>query len=321
MSRTFQHSPPKLGYVGLKGAAFAPTGGGKTLSMIKLAEGMRMVSNKETFVIDTEISGDTGRAAFYKQHAKFQHVLLPPPHNPLSYVDAIEYCLSKGAGQIIVDSMSHEHEGVGGVLQMHDDVVAKRGENFNFIAWGPPKKERNVLLRTIQSCPAHLLLCFRAKERIKLPDKKAPNEEDRKVQQLGYMPIGAEEIFFEMLFSFLFPPGAEGKPQWDGLERGEKAMVKAPEFLRQMLHGHKGQITVDLGKQLAQWAHGQSTKQQPDRVVNLELIEAKFDAAESLPDLAKAWDTIDPDDRKDERVVAAKDKHKARLTPETPKQS
>lgn len=316
MTRSFTHAPPKLGYVALKGAAFAPTGGGKTLSMLLLAEGLRQVSGKPTFVIDTEISGDTGRAAFYKNRAQYQHVLLHPPHNPLSYVDAIEHCLRNGAGQIVIDSATHEHEGVGGVLQMHDDVVAKRGENFNFIAWGPPKKERAVLLRTIQNCPAHLLLCFRAKEKIKMPDKKAPNEDDRKVQQLGFMPLGASEIFFEMLFSFLFPPGAEGKPQWEGLERGEKEMVKAPEFLKAMLHGCKGQVTVELGKQLGQWAHGQSTRSAPNREVNLELIDARFDACETLPDLGKAWDALDTEDKKVESVVALKDKHKKRLTPE-----
>jgi hypothetical protein len=83
---------------------------GKTFSALRLATGFQRVNPGEIFVIDTE----AGRALQYADDFKFVHVPFGAPFGPLDYLDVIKYCVENGASNIVIDSMSHEHEGPGG---------------------------------------------------------------------------------------------------------------------------------------------------------------------------------------------------------------
>ena len=82
---------------------------------------MQRVTGGDIFYIDTE----SRRALHYADTFKFRHVPFSAPFCPLDYLDAIEHCVSKGAGVVVVDSMSHEHEGHGGVLEWHGREVER----------------------------------------------------------------------------------------------------------------------------------------------------------------------------------------------------
>jgi len=93
-----------------------PSGSGKTFSALRLATGMQRVTGGEIYFIDTEAR----RALHYAEQFNFRHVEFKAPFSPLDYLAAIEFCVKKAAGVVIVDSMSHEHEGPGGVLEWHE---------------------------------------------------------------------------------------------------------------------------------------------------------------------------------------------------------
>ena len=118
--------------IGLAGG----TGSGKTFSAMRLAHGI--CGDKPFAVIDTE----AGRAKHYADQFRFDHGDLAPPFGPDAYADAILAADKAGYGAIVVDSMSHEWAGEGGVLEMQEhelDRMAgddwKKREACKMAAW------------------------------------------------------------------------------------------------------------------------------------------------------------------------------------------
>lgn len=234
-------------FIGLEG----PSGGGKTYSALRLATGIQRIVGGDIWGIDTE----SNRMLHYADKFKFRHVPFAAPFGPLDYLAAIQHCVNKGAKTIIVDSMSHEHEGPGGVLESHQAEMMRLSELWRcppekaqMAAWAKPKSERRRLINTIMQINANFVFCFRAKEKIRIVRGKDPVD-------LGYMPIAGEEFIFEMMLCCLLPPGAKGVPKWESEYEGERSMMKLPgQFVQ--LFGEPRQLDEDTGAKLAQWAAG-----------------------------------------------------------------
>lgn len=254
--RTFIDSPAVREATPLLIGLIGPSGTGKTKSALRLAKGIQRVIKGEIYFIDTE----SRRALHYTSTVPFRHVPFGAPFSPADYHAAFDHCAKKGAGIIICDSMSHEHEGPGGVLEMHEEEVARlsggdsgKAEKIKMLAWQKPKKMRVRFIQNaiLQSSTRAFIFCFRAKEKIMMRTGKDP-------VQLGFMPIAGEEYVFEMTLKCLLLPGADGVPTWASDNVGEKMMMKLPEQFRvepyrTMLNQ---QLSEDTGEQLARWAQG-----------------------------------------------------------------
>ena len=247
MTRTFTDSLAVREQVPLLIGLVGPSGGGKTFSALRLATGIQSVTGGNIFFIDTE----SNRAKHYADKFKFQHVPFGAPFSPLDYLAAIEYCKSKGAKTIIIDSMSHEHEGPGGVLEMHESELQRigKGDAGNFLAWAKPKAERRRLINSILQMNVNIICCFRAKEKIKLKSGEKPTAQ-------GWQPIAGEEFVFEMTLNCLLMPNANGVPSWNPEEKAERQMIKLPNQFRDIFKGDKTVLDESVGKQLAEWAKG-----------------------------------------------------------------
>lgn len=253
MARSFEDKIAVRERVPLLVGLVGPSGGGKTYSALRLATGIQKQNGGDIYFIDTEAR----RALHYADRFKFRHLAFGAPFSPLDYLEAIQHCVAKGAKTIIVDSMSHEHEGPGGVLEMHDAAHQKMGggENTKMLAWGKPKAARRRLINSILQLPCNFIFCFRAKEKIKLATKKQKAAGEDAVQQLGFMPIAGEEFVFEMTVNALLMPGANGVPSWRPNESGEQKMVKLPEQFRAMFEQPQA-LNEQLGEAMAKWAAG-----------------------------------------------------------------
>ena len=75
----------------------------------------------EVCVIDTEPA-----LAALRRRFRFMHMQFDAPFGPLRW-EATRRHMAAGARTIVVDSMSHEHEGPGGVLEMHEQEVQRLG--------------------------------------------------------------------------------------------------------------------------------------------------------------------------------------------------
>ncbi len=255
MSRTFDDKPAVRERTPLLVGLVGPSNSGKTFSALRIATGIQRVSGGDIFVIDTEAR----RSLHYAEDFSFRHVPFGAPFSPLDYLAAIEHCVKKGAGTIVIDSMSHEHEGPGGVLEMHAAETARLAKQWKtsedaakMSAWGKPKSERRRLINSMLQIECNFILCFRAKPKLKVVRGKQP-------EQLGFMPIAGDEFVYEAVLKLLFLPGANGVPTLQSEHEGERAMIKIPKqftsVVSQLAREHR-QVDESLGEQLARWAAG-----------------------------------------------------------------
>lgn len=241
---TREATPLLLGLVG-------PSGTGKTYSALRLATGIQRVDPGEIFLIDTE----SRRSLHYAELFRFRHVAFGAPFSPLDYLAAMQHCVAKGAKTIIVDSMSHEHEGPGGVLEMHEAETKRLAALWKcseytaqMSAWSKPKAERRRMINTILQLPVNLIFCFRAKEKLRIVKGKDP-------EQKGFEALAGQEFIYELLVKFLLLPGAKGTPTWQSEMPSEKLLIKLPGQF-EALFSRPEQLSEDIGAELAKWAAG-----------------------------------------------------------------
>ncbi len=267
--------------VGLTG----PSGCGKTYSALRLATGMQRVTGGEIYVIDTEAR----RALHYADQFDFKHLELTEPFSPLDYLAAIEFCQKQGAKIIVVDSMSHEHEGPGGVLAMHDMELdrmagktdfAKR-ERVKFGAWAKPKAQRRKLIGATLRLGINAIFSFRAKEKIKIVAGKNP-------VALGWQGICGDEFLYEMTINCLLYPGADGVPNWKPDERGEAVMLKKPMHLASVFKDGQP-LSEETGEGLARWAQGDAAEVPADEFDGVLTHLSSAPTVEDLKQIAGKW--------------------------------
>lgn len=237
--------------VGLSGG----TGSGKTFSAMRLAKGM--AQGKPFCVIDTE----NGRASHYADQFTFDVLDLRAPFTPDSYGKAIEMADKAGYPVIVVDSMSHVWAGDGGVLDWQEDELDRmagqdyqRREACKMAAWIKPKKAHKQMMQSLLQVKAHLILCFRAEEKIemaKVDGKLEVRKKESLVGKDGWIPICEKNVPFEATCSFLFLASSPGKPHPIKLQAQHKAFFKDGAV-----------IDESVGGQLAKWASGGMTVEQ-----------------------------------------------------------
>jgi hypothetical protein len=266
--REFAARPAKREQTPILIGLFGPSSSGKTYSALRLAKGIQSVVGGKIAGIDTEAR----RMLHYADEFEFEHIDFKEPFGSLDYLDAFKYAVNDlGAKTVIVDSMSHEHEGVGGMIWLHEQIATrmatwdgkfdeKKFERVKMLAWNEPKQNRRALLNGILQLNANFIFCFRAKNTSK--PKQVPIEGTNRTKQevvaLGYMPIGGEDFVFEMTLAALLRPGAGGVPSWTSEQEGERSMIKLPgqfEFLRDDKFSGRP-LDENIGAGLARWAQG-----------------------------------------------------------------
>lgn len=250
-ARTFEDSEAVRSRVPLWVAIVSPSGAGKTYSALRLATGIQRVAGGDIWGIDSEAK----RMLHYADDFRFRHLPFAAPFSPDDYLQAIEHCVRKGARTVIVDSASHEHEGAGGVLEMHTAETDRLVKAWNstpdavtMAAWKKPKSRRRGVINALMQLPVNFIFCFRAKDKLK-PNAKG------KPEKIGWMPIAGEEWIYEMTIKALLLPMADGVPEWQPARQSEKEMVKIPKQFRD-LFASKHQLCEDDGEFLARWAEG-----------------------------------------------------------------
>lgn len=239
----------------------SPSSGGKTMSALRLAVGIQSVVGGKIFVIDTE----DGRALHYADDFDFEHVPFEGPYGSLDYLEALRYCKAQGAGVVIVDQMSFEHDGPGGLLEQHEaalDRMAgndyKKRERMTFAAWIKPKANRKKLLNAIVSeLDMPVIFCWRAKQTTKPVRGGEPID-------MGYSSVGAEDHKFEMTANIMFAPNAAGVPMLDSPKPGEAACIKLPKQFA-WLRDHRGSVDESVGRRMAEWATGATVEKPKPR--------------------------------------------------------
>ena len=320
-ARTFAASTAVRDEVPLLIGLMGPSGGGKTFSALRLGKGIQTVTGGDIYGIDTEAR----RMLHYADMFTFKHVPFQAPFGALDYLEALRFCVKQGGKVIIVDSQSHEHEGPGGLLDFHEkeldrlagDDYAKR-ERVKMLAWQKPKAARRKLINGMMQMEANFIFCFRSKTTAKPVKVNGKTE----VVQQGFMPIAGDEFVFEQTVNCLLLPGAGGVPSWQSEYIGERQMMKLPEQFR-AIFGESKPLDENIGRQLAEWAKGASSKAKQQTADNdfgdedatdrINAIDKELAAAaeKGWAALKAAWDQL-AEDIKDILRSALNTRHKVR---------
>jgi hypothetical protein len=143
--------------LGLQG----PSGSGKTYSALLLAYGLCSDWSKIA-VIDTE----NHSADLYSHLGRYNVLNLSEPFTPENYIKAIEACEVAGMKVIIIDSISQEWEGAGGIIESHSKMTGNSFTNWNVIT-----PRHNAFVQKILQSPSHVLSTIRCKQDYVLSEK------------------------------------------------------------------------------------------------------------------------------------------------------
>lgn len=263
--------------IGLAGAS----GSGKTYTAMRLATGI--AGDKPFAVIDTE----AGRARHYAERFRFDHGDLAPPFRPERYAEAIQAADKAGYPVIVVDSMTHEWAGDGGVLDWQEEELDrmagddwKKREAVKMAAWIKPKLSHKHMVARMLQVRAHLILCFRAEEKIEM----VKGEDGRmKIQPKqgpagfkGWLPICEKNLPYELTASFLLTADAPGVPKPIKLQEQHRALFPLDQ-----------PITEASGQRIAEWARGGSAPASEDLLQRLR--DASLEGTDAL---RTAWDEL-----------------------------
>lgn len=291
--RDFTASDAKREKVPLLVGLMGPSGGGKTFTALRLATGIQSVVGGDIYFIDTE----SRRALHYADRFKFKHVPFTAPFGSLDYLAALQWAVGQGAGVVIVDSMSHEHEGPGGMIDLQDQILNRMaGDNYGkrqamqMLAWAEPKAKRRALINGILQLNCNFIFCFRAKNTSKPVKRDGKNV----VEAQGFMPIAGEEFVFEQTLNALLLPGAGGVPTWHSEQVGERTMIKLPEQFAGLAQ-RNAPLDEKVGVRLAKWASG------TPEVVKPEPETREFKANDS--DAGSEWREAPADEDRGERIT------------------
>jgi hypothetical protein len=131
-----------------------PSGSGKTYSALLLAYGLVKDWDKVA-VIDSE----NHSADLYAHLGDYAVVSIGPPFSPAKYIEAISLCEAAGMEVVIIDSISHEWDSAGGILDQHSAMMGN-----SFTNWAKVTPLHNGFVNKILQSPAHIIATIRSKQ-------------------------------------------------------------------------------------------------------------------------------------------------------------
>lgn len=259
--RTSNRSQAKI-RIACQGAS----GSGKTYSSLLLAYGLCQNWSKIA-VIDTENQS----ADLYSHLGQYNVLTLTPPFNPERYMEAIATCEASGMEVIIIDSLSHEWEGEGGILDIHGNMAGN-----SFTNWAKITPRHNALVQKILHSGAHIIATVRSKQDYVITEKNGKQVPEK----VGLKAVQRDGLEYD--FSIVFE-----------VDINHQATSSKD---RTQLFSHKIPFRIDVstGQKIKEWCEGGLSA----FPLTEETVEAKITAIRTLEELYQYY-----------RELADKDKY------------
>jgi hypothetical protein len=224
----------------------AISGGGKTYTALQLAYGLAGYDSMKVGLLDTE----NRRGSLYADAIKDGGGVVQPfligdldaPFSPERYIQAIQEFQDAGVEVLVIDSVSHEWEGIGGC----EEIAERMGRNGNK-NWAAAKGEHKKFMNVLLASNMHVIVCIRAREKVKHEKVNGKTE----VTPLGIMPVCEKNFMFELTASMMLWDGGKQRDvmKSSGVESILGAVGLTSGFLTPE-HGHAIRLWVDGAKQL-----------------------------------------------------------------------
>ena len=205
---------------------------------------------------------------------------LEAPFSPQRYIEAVTAGEQANYDILIIDSASHEWEGIGGVCDMAATREAKGKAGLH--NWKQPKAEHQKFVAKLLQSKTAIIINMRAKFKTRQVKVNGKNEV---VKDNYTSPIQSEDFIFEMT---------------------AHAEILLDHTIRLTKEGHpdlktcfpKGMISIATGEAIAKWAH--SGAEGPSAV---EIHEEARMAARQGKDAFQTWWTNNPSKRTHAKTI------------------
>ena len=254
----------------------AVSGGGKTYSALLLAYGMTNDWTKIA-VIDTENSS----ASLYSHLGEFNVIDLQAPFTPERYIEAIKACEDGGMEVIIIDSVTHEWDGKGGILDISNSMNGNSYTN-----WAKLTPRHDAFINSVLQSNCHVITSVRRKQDYEL----TKNDNGKVVPvKVGLKEITREGFEYELTLNLNIEMNHHATASKDrtGL------FIDKPEFV----------ITPETGKLLIDWCNSGEVVKTPIEEIN------ECTTIEELGNVWKRYKNL----QTDLLFIEAKDKLKEKL--------
>lgn len=193
--------------IGMQG----PSGSGKTLGALALA--VALAEGRRVAVVDTE----NGSASLYADRFDFDTLNLDAPYTSARYLEAIQAAVDGGYGAVVVDSLSHQWVGAGGILARKELLDARGGNSFT--NWAQFTKEHEAFKAALLAAPLHVIGTLRTKSDYVLEKNDRGKELPKKVGTAAIQREGLEyelSIVFELQMDHRAAPSKDRTGLFDG---------------------------------------------------------------------------------------------------------
>lgn len=234
--------------MGLQG----PSGSGKTYSALLLAHGLTEDWTKIVVIDSEQHSSD-----LYAGLGNYNVLHLEPPFEPERYIKAIEICEKAGMQVIIIDSISHEWDGIGGILDIHGNMIGN-----SFTNWSKVTPRHNAFVQKILQCNCHVIATIRSKQDYVLSEKNGKHVPEK----IGLKGITRDGLDYEctLVFELDLKHNAVATKDRTGL------FMDKPQFI----------ISPSTGAKIREWCN-QGTK--------LDEILTEIQVCETVEGLRQIW--------------------------------
>ncbi|MCW4470351.1 ATP-binding protein [Flavobacterium sp. MFBS3-15] len=232
----------------IKMALQGPSGSGKSLSALLLAQGLTGNLSKVA-VIDTE----NGSADLYAHLGKYNVLPLEPPYSPERYIEAMDVCINAGMEVIIMDSISHCWDYL---IDYHASLPGN-----SFTNWAKITPRQKAFVDKILQGQAHFICTLRVKQDYVLSERNGKMVPEK----VGLKAIQRDELSYEftLVFDIDIKHFATASKDRTNLFEGK------PQFI----------INSHTGRKILEWCNSTMTKEQ------LKILVTECNTMEELTDL------------------------------------
>lgn len=249
----------------IKLALQGPSGSGKTYSALLLAYGI--TGNwSQIAVIDTE----NHSADLYAHLGSFNVLSLEKPFSPERYIEAIDVCEKADMGVIILDSITHEWDGAGGVLDIHQAMMGN-----SFTNWSKVTPRHNAFVQKFLQSSCHIIATIRTKQDYVLSEKNGKMVPEK----VGLKAVTREGMDFEftLVFDLDIKHQAVASKDRTGL------FMDKPDVL----------ITPETGQKILKWcSQGKSLQEIIDQMKTAPSVDELRELYRQYPEYRKELEPL-----------------------------
>lgn len=211
--------------VGMSG----PAGSGKTYSALLVARGLSTAWEK-ILLIDTE----NGSGELYSDLGAYNVITLEAPFTPERYIEAVQAAEAAGMETIVIDSVSHEWDGPGGVLEANERLANSKFKGNTWAAWSETTPRHRRFIDALVTSKCHIITTARAKT-------DTIQTEDKKIKKVGLKEIQREGFEYELTVNFT-------------LDRDGHYALASKDRTGLFIHRDPFLITRETGEELLAWS-------------------------------------------------------------------